>query len=81
MGKFELPGDHKPGMAVPRGGSSCASCEYYQGNMTCGNQYFRQWHGSNVIPAKSPDEYCSDWWEPAKKAKPTSAIIRSKASA
>lgn len=68
-GNAQFPPDHKPGMRVPKGGSSCASCEYYKGNLTCGNEYFIKWRGSNHIPAPSPDEYCSDWWEPAQKAK------------
>ena len=66
MTKPEYPADHTPGMRVPKGGSSCASCEYYKGNLTCGNPYFRKWHGSDQIPAKAPDEYCSDWYEPRK---------------
>lgn len=64
--KFDFPPNHKPGMAVPKGGSSCASCEYYKGNMKCGNEYFIKWHGSNSIPAKEPDKYCSDWYSPGK---------------
>lgn len=64
--KVSYPANHKPGMAVPKGGSSCASCEYFKGNMKCGNKYFIAWNGSNNIPAKVPDEYCSDWYEAAK---------------
>lgn len=63
----EFPADHKPGMRVPKGGSSCASCEYYKGNMTCGNEYFIKWNGSPNIPAPKPDEYCSDWYDPAPR--------------
>lgn len=59
----EYPADHKPGMEVPKGGSSCLSCEYYKGDNICGNKYFIQWKGDDRIPAP-PDEYCSDWWEP-----------------
>lgn len=65
--KATFPANHKPGMAVPKGGSSCASCEYFKGNMTCGNKYFIAWNGSANIPAKEPDEYCSDWYEPKKQ--------------
>lgn len=62
--KPQYPEDHKPGMAVPKGGSSCESCEYYKGDMKCGSEYFIKWNGSDKIPAESPDEYCSDWYEP-----------------
>ena len=61
-GRFELPDTHKAGMAVPKGGSSCASCTFYEGNQICGNKYWVQWNGSNNIP-KPADEYCSDWYE------------------
>jgi hypothetical protein len=62
-GVATYPAGHKPGMAVPKGGSSCQSCEYYQGKMICTNRYFIRWNGSNRIPANEPDEYCSDWYE------------------
>jgi len=64
-GKVEYPPDHKPGMRVPKGGSSCASCEYYKGNQKCSNKYFQLWMGSDIIPAPA-DSYCSDWYEEAK---------------
>lgn len=52
-------------MRVPKGGSSCASCEYYKGDMICGNEYFIHWNKNGKhIPAERPDEYCSDWYEP-----------------
>lgn len=63
------PPDHVPAMRVPKGGSSCAKCEYLKDRDRglCGNQYFIKWHGSNKIPAPI-DSYCSDWFEPAKKS-------------
>ena len=59
----EYPRDHKPGMRVPRGGSSCASCKFHkeEGNR-CTNFYFKKWHGSDKIPAPA-DQFCSDWYE------------------
>jgi len=60
--KATYPPDHKPGMKVTKGGSCCKNCEYVNGNK-CTNEYFKRWHGSDVIPAPT-DEYCSDWWEP-----------------
>lgn len=62
----EYPADHKPGMRVPNGGSSCLSCKYYAGDDECGSTYFIQWNGSNKLPYPA-DTYCSDWWEPKGK--------------
>lgn len=64
--KVEYPPDHKPGMRVPRGGSSCAICRYLgPDKASCENEYFQRWHGSDHLPAPA-DEYCSDWFEPKK---------------
>jgi len=63
------PEDHVPGMVVPKGGSSCAKCEYLgDDKKTCTNEYFIKWNGSELIPAPI-DEYCSDWfdWHKDKK--------------
>jgi len=66
-GKITFPPDHKPGMKVPKGGSSCSSCEYLgKDGKTCTNKYFKKWHGSNKLPVPA-DEYCSDWYEPVKE--------------
>lgn len=61
-GNFELPPNHKPGIKVPKGGSSCSNCKFWNGS-ECTNEYFIKWNGSGTIPAP-PDEYCSDWYEP-----------------
>lgn len=62
---FELPTTHRPGMRVPKGGSSCSNCRHFDGNDSCNEPHFAAWqYGEKKIPA-SPDEYCSDWWEPA----------------
>ncbi len=67
-GPITYPKDHVPGMRVPKGGSSCASCEYLRADKkTCGNEYFVKWNKSNVIPGPI-DSYCSDFYEPAKGA-------------
>lgn len=65
MAEVEYPKDHQPGMRVPRGGSMCANCEYFNRNTmdSCNNEYFIRWNGSNIIPGR-PDEYCSDFYEP-----------------
>jgi len=66
MRKYEFPPNHRPGMRVPTGGSSCSKCEYLRKDKkSCGNEYFIKWHGNDVIPAPV-NEYCSDWFEPAK---------------
>lgn len=67
-GQVTYPPDHQPGMKVSKGGSSCLTCEYYKGDSTCGNEYFKKWMGSDKMPAP-PDEYCSDWWEPSEHYK------------
>lgn len=60
---FTLPADHKPGMRVPKGGSSCASCKFVsEDKLRCSNEYFIKWNGSDVLPAPA-DEYCTDWYE------------------
>jgi hypothetical protein len=65
--KPQYPPNHQPGMRVPKGGSSCASCEHLgKDGRSCTNRYFIEWHGSNRLPAAA-DEYCSDWWEPQHK--------------
>jgi len=60
-GEATYPKDHKPGLRVPRGGSSCSNCHYWNGD-ECTNEYFIKWNGSGKIPAP-PDEYCSDYWQ------------------
>lgn len=68
------PSDHEAGMRVPKGGSSCESCEYLKDakKKICGNKFFIAWEGkdkpagSDVIPAPI-DSYCSDWYEPKEK--------------
>jgi hypothetical protein len=62
--KFEFPKDHQPGMRVPKGGSSCASCKYLRPGLHCANEYFQKWNGGKKIPTQHADEYCSDYYEP-----------------
>jgi len=68
-GPIEYPEDHKPGMKVPKGGSSCSSCEYLKNGNECSNEYFIKWNRSSKLPAPA-DEYCSDYYEPAEKINP-----------
>lgn len=67
-GKFELPSDHKAGMKVPYGGSSCANCKFLrmeEDGPHCEASYFVQWNGGNdKIPTDDPKSYCSDWFMP-----------------
>jgi hypothetical protein len=67
-GEYSVPKDHKAGLKVPKGGSCCANCEYWntdnkQGEGICTNTYYKKWAGTDKIPY-APDEYCTDWWEP-----------------
>lgn len=64
QGEVYYPSNHEPGMKVPRGGSSCKSCEYLKdaSKRICGNPYFVAWNKSEVIP-EPVDEYCSDWYD------------------
>jgi hypothetical protein len=67
-GPVTFPKDHQPGMRVPKGGSSCSSCEYLgEDKKSCTNTHFIKWNGSGTLPAP-PDEYCSDWYEPGSRA-------------
>lgn len=64
-GPIKYPRNHRPGMKVPRGGSSCSTCKFVsQDRQHCGNEYFVLWNGSDKLPAPA-DSYCSDWYEPA----------------
>lgn len=61
--KLIYPGDHKMGMRVPKGGSSCAKCEYVRNdNKDCAQKNFVAWNGSPKLPAPA-DEYCCDFYE------------------
>jgi hypothetical protein len=60
--QFELPTNHLAAVKVPKGGSSCANCRYWDGKL-CTNGYYKKWNGDGNIPV-NPDEFCSDWWEP-----------------
>lgn len=62
-GPITYPDNHKPGMRVPKGGSCCQNCKYWDGE-DCENKNYRTWNnGSGEIPT-NPDSFCSDWWEP-----------------
>ena len=62
-GEYILPPDHTQGLKVPKGGSCCANCEYWDSEKeSCKNTYYQKWAGTDKIP-NPPDEYCSDWWE------------------
>lgn len=63
-GPITFPPDHVPGLRVPKGGSSCATCKFLgKDKKTCTQKNFIKWNGSNLIPAPI-DEYCTDWYEP-----------------
>jgi len=59
-------------MAVPRGGSSCATCVFYskQGGRfgSCSSGDYYRYYGTSLIPCP-PNEFCSDWYEPSVKVR------------
>lgn len=63
-GKMVLPPDHKAGIRVPKGGSCCANCLYWQAEKEiCTSKHYIAWAGTDTIPYPA-DEYCTNWWEP-----------------
>jgi hypothetical protein len=63
-GKLVLPSNHIAGLKVPKGGSCCANCKWWnKKEQICTNTYYSDWAQTNKIPY-SPLEFCSDWWEP-----------------
>jgi hypothetical protein len=66
-GEMVLPKWHKAGMKVPKGGSCCANCKYWDTEQeVCTSEYYKNWAGTDTIPYKA-DEYCTNWWEPIEK--------------
>lgn len=61
-----LPPNHRLGMVVPRGGSSCAKCRFLATPATCGNAGFVKWNGGPRLPAEA-DRYCCDLYEARRK--------------
>lgn len=62
--EFDLPSNHKPALIVPKGGSCCMNCKFWDTDKgECINKLYIKWNGDGKIP-KPPDEFCSDWWEP-----------------
>lgn len=66
--QLDFPADHEAGMRVPKGGSSCATCKFLRPGLHCAEPGFQKWNGSNKIPTKDADAYCSDWYEPKPAA-------------
>lgn len=55
--------DHAVGSIVPEGGSSCAKCEYVDGQ-NCRQRDFVAWNGGKRIPGPV-NSYCCDFFETA----------------
>jgi hypothetical protein len=63
-GEMVLPPTHKAGLKVPKGGSCCANCKFWnKEKQVCTSTYYSDWAGTNKIPYAA-DEYCTNWWEP-----------------
>lgn len=68
LGEFKLPNNHKAGITVPKGGSSCASCKFLsKDKLMCTNKFWIEWNGGDSKLPMPADEYCSDWYEPKDK--------------
>jgi hypothetical protein len=64
-GEFVLPANHKAGMKVPKGGSSCKNCKFLsEDQLHCGEKNFIKWNGGDSELPYPADEYCSDWYQP-----------------
>ena len=63
MAYIKVPEGHQVGMRVPRGGSSCATCEYLsEDRKHCGQRLFQKWNGSSALPAPA-NSYCCDFYQ------------------
>lgn len=59
------PANHLVGMRVPKGGSSCAKCEYVDGQ-SCMQREFVKWNGVSTITFPV-NEFCCDFFEASKE--------------
>lgn len=67
------PASHLVGMEVPKGGSSCAKCEYVSTDgKSCSQKDFVKWNGSKELP-KPADCFCCDFYTIPTRTKPRSA--------
>ena len=59
-GEMVLPPNHKAGLKVPKGGSCCANCKWWnKKEQICNSTYYVEWAGTNKIPYAA-DAY-RDW--------------------
>ena len=50
-GEMVLPPNHKAGLKVPKGGSCCANCKWWnKEEQVCVSTYYVEWAGTNKIP-------------------------------
>lgn len=71
--KEYYPNNHKLGMVVPKGGSSCSKCRFIsRDGIKCANKGFQKWNAEynkakdpSALPAPA-DEYCCDLFETKK---------------
>lgn len=71
MAEIKHPKGHLVGVAVPKGGSSCANCAKLKPGLHCADEYFQKWNESDKIPAEEADEYCCDFWSEGERKKKT----------
>ena len=69
----KYPKDHPVGMEVPKGGSSCAKCEFVSNDgKQCSQKDFVKWNGGKDLP-EAADRYCCDFFTVPTRTKPRSA--------
>ena len=71
MAEIKHPKGHLVGVAVPKGGSSCANCAKLKPPLICEDEYFQKWNESDEIPSKTADTYCCDMWSRGEAKKKT----------
>jgi len=64
--KYELPPNHEPFIAVPKGGANCGNCLFFFNidKPRCINHYFTAYHGTSELP-QNFESLVSDWYTPA----------------
>jgi len=61
---FTYPADHKLGMRIPEGGSSCSNCKFLgASHKTCTHKQWIAWNaGKDKLPYRD-EEYCCDLFQ------------------
>lgn len=61
--------DHKVGMQVPKGGSSCSTCHYLSSDgLSCKEDKWYKWNFNDPKLPYSNNQYCCDFWKPKERS-------------